>query len=141
MHFASLTRMSILTPHWFDDSVRYGRRVLEGPYLWPDPKILRPGELISAGEDDGEIGTSGKRKRKRTGETVMNSPATKEEGERRESVKVWAGRRLLLSRSLELGQGRREAVEANIRRAGGIVVKGIVSLSSLWCLSDFRSLG
>ena len=140
MHFAPLTRMSILTPHWFDDSVRYARRVPEGPYLWPDPKILRPGELISTGEDDGEIGTSAKRKRKRTGETGMNSPATKEEGERREAVKVWAGKRLLLSRSLELGEGRREAVEANIRRAGGIVVKGVVSLSSLWHLSDLCSL-
>jgi hypothetical protein len=136
MHFAPHTHMSVLTPHWFDDSVRFGRCVPEGPYLWPDPKILRPGELISTGEDEGDIGNSGKRKRKRSGETGLSSPVRKEEAERREKVKVWAGKRLLLSRSLELGEGHREAVHANVQRAGGVVlkVKGIVGLFSLLCL-------
>lgn len=131
--------MSVLTPHWFDDSVRFGRRVPEGPYLWPDPKILRPGELVPTGENDEDIGASGKRKRKKSGETGLSSPVAKEEAERRDRIKVWAGRRLLLSRSLELREGHREAVEANIQRAGGTVlkVKGVVCLSSLWCLSDF----
>ncbi|KAG1896173.1 uncharacterized protein F5891DRAFT_1055500 [Suillus fuscotomentosus] len=104
MHFAPHTHMSVLTPHWFDDS---------GPYLWPDPKD----------EDDLEIGESGKKKRKKSSETRLSSPMAMEEAERREGVNVWAGRRLLLSRSLELGQGHREAVEANIQRAGGTVVK------------------
>ncbi|KAG1767131.1 hypothetical protein EDD22DRAFT_876793 [Suillus occidentalis] len=105
MHFAPHTHMSVLTPHWFDDSVRVGRRVPEGPYLWPDPKVLQPGMQVTMDDDGPEIGESGKKKRKRKG------------------VNVWAGRRLLLSRSLELGQGHREAVEANIQRAGGTVVK------------------
>ncbi|OAX40254.1 hypothetical protein K503DRAFT_714884 [Rhizopogon vinicolor AM-OR11-026] len=123
MHFAPHTHMSVLTPHWFDDSVRFGRRVPEGPYLWPDPKILRPGELIPTGEDEGDIGASGKRKRKKSGETGLSSPIAKEEAKRRERIKVWAGKKLLLSRSLELGGGHREAVEANIQRAGGVVVE------------------
>ncbi|KAG2130893.1 hypothetical protein DEU56DRAFT_740363 [Suillus clintonianus] len=123
MHFAPHTHMSVLTPHWFDDSVRVGRRVPEGPYLWPDPKVLQPGMQVTMDDDDLEIGESGKKKRKKSGETRLSSPIPMEEADRRERVNVWAGRRLLLSRSLELGQGHREAVEANIQRAGGIVVK------------------
>lgn len=119
MHFAPHTHMSVLTPHWFDDSVRVGRRVPEGPYLWPDPKVLQPGMQVTMDEDDIEIGEGGGKK---SGETRLSSPmATEEVG--RDGVNVWAGRRLLLSRSLELGQGHREAVEASIQRAGGIVVK------------------
>ena len=135
--------MSVLTPHWFDDSVRLGRRVPEGPYLWPDPKILRPGELVTTGEEEVDITASGKRKRMRSGETGLSSPVAKEEGERRDRVKVWEGKRLLLSRSLELSDGHREAVEANIQRAGGAVlkIKGVVHLSSLWCHSDFLYQG
>ncbi|KAG2097274.1 uncharacterized protein F5147DRAFT_583688 [Suillus discolor] len=123
MHFAPHTHMSVLTPHWFDDSVRVGRRVPEGPYLWPDPKVLQPGMQVAMDEDDVEIGESGKKKRKKSSETRLSSPMAMDEAERREGVNVWAGRRLLLSRSLELGQGHREAVEANIQRAGGTVVK------------------
>lgn len=133
MHFAPHTHMSVLTPHWFDDSVRVGRRVPEGPYLWPDPKVLQPGMQVAMDEDDVEIGESGEKKRKKSSETRLSSPMAMEEAERREGVNVWAGRRLLLSRSLELGQGHREAVEANIQRAGGTVVKvkGNIILSSL----------
>ncbi|KAG2111078.1 hypothetical protein BD769DRAFT_1392168 [Suillus cothurnatus] len=40
MYFAPQTAMSILTPHWFDDSVQLGCRVPEIPYLWPDPEVL-----------------------------------------------------------------------------------------------------
>ncbi|KAG2065402.1 hypothetical protein BDR04DRAFT_1145402 [Suillus decipiens] len=123
MHFAPHTHMSVLTPHWFDDSVRVGRRVPEGPYLWPNPKVLQPGMQITIDDDDVEIGESGRKKRKKSGETRLSSPIVTEEAERKEGVNVWAGRRLLLSRSLELRKGHREAVEANIQRAGGTVVK------------------
>ncbi|KAG1717551.1 hypothetical protein EDB19DRAFT_1839677 [Suillus lakei] len=40
MHFAPHTHMSVLTPHWFDDSVQAGCHVPEKPYLWPDPEVL-----------------------------------------------------------------------------------------------------
>jgi hypothetical protein len=133
MHFAPHTHMSVLTPHWFDDSVRVGRRVPEGPYLWPDPKVLQPGMQVTMHEDDVETGEGGKKKRKRSGETRLSSPMVTEEAEYKEGINVWAGRRLLLSCSLELRQGHREAVEANIQRAGGTIVKvkGDVILSLL----------
>ncbi|KAI4717523.1 hypothetical protein E4T48_06320 [Aureobasidium sp. EXF-10727] len=32
----------IVLPHWFDDCLKLGKLINEGPYLLPDPEILRP---------------------------------------------------------------------------------------------------
>ncbi|SPO04921.1 related to RTT107 - Establishes Silent Chromatin [Cephalotrichum gorgonifer] len=34
-------RAKIVLPHWFDDCFKLGKRISEGPYLLPDPEILR----------------------------------------------------------------------------------------------------
>lgn len=40
-----------------------------------------------------------------------------------QQTQVWRGRRIILSRTLELYKGRREAVQAGIERAGGVVLR------------------
>ncbi|KAF9219682.1 hypothetical protein BS17DRAFT_788949 [Gyrodon lividus] len=120
LHFAPQTHMSILTPHWFDDSVRLGRRLPETPYTWPDPPVLRPGATLTIEDDPGINDT--KRKRKKGADTDVEVEEGASAGIEGEKVKVWGGRRILLSHSLELSKGPREAVEAGIRRAGGVVV-------------------
>ncbi|KAI6032733.1 hypothetical protein F5J12DRAFT_712976 [Pisolithus orientalis] len=115
LHFAPHTRMSIVTPHWFDDSVRLGRRLPETPYLWPDPIVLRPGAALTLDEDainNGDL----KRKKPRTSDITGEDFVGEKE-------KVWGGRKVLLSRSLELSESQRAAVNAGITRSGGVVVK------------------
>ncbi|KAI0199835.1 BRCT domain-containing protein [Astrocystis sublimbata] len=34
-------RCKIVLPHWFDDCFKLGKRIDEGPYILPDPEILR----------------------------------------------------------------------------------------------------
>lgn len=116
IHFAPHTHMSIITPHWFDDSVRLGRRLPETPYLWPDPIVLRPGHKVQDGTKD----TDEKRKQTRTDGTEGNDPNISNVGEKEQ---VWGGKKIFLSRSLELSNSQRDAVEAGIRRSGGVVVK------------------
>jgi len=36
---------------------------------------------------------------------------------------VWGGRKIILSRTLQLYRGRREAVQAGIERAGGVILR------------------
>ncbi|KAG9311151.1 hypothetical protein JVU11DRAFT_8217 [Chiua virens] len=118
LHFASQTHMYILTPHWFDDAVRLGRRIPETPYTWPDPPILRPGMTLHLSDEP--LATDGRRKRKPAGDTVGDAgDGTEDEIDH---VPVWAGRRIFLSPSLEMGGGSRGAIEAGIHRAGGVVV-------------------
>lgn len=40
-----------------------------------------------------------------------------------QQTQVWKGRKFVLSRTLELYQGRREAVQAGIERAGGVILR------------------
>jgi hypothetical protein len=36
-------RAKVVLPHWFDDCFKLGKRIDEGPYLLPDPEIIRLG--------------------------------------------------------------------------------------------------
>ncbi|KAG6829223.1 hypothetical protein H0H87_012209 [Tephrocybe sp. NHM501043] len=141
LHHREDTCVKVLLPHWFDDAVRLGLSGLDTtPYEWPDPPMLR-----ARGAEDGEITNADALKRTalrkldsekkslyRTAdllfpgaplpngdeETLQSSAASP----RGKSKNVWEGRRVLLGRSLELFGSRLEAVESEIRRAGGNVV-------------------
>lgn len=112
--------MCILTPHWFDDAVRLGRRIPETPYAWPDPPVLRPGMTLDL--DDDPLTTEGRRKRKPAADTDAETGDGANVPNQGDHVRVWADRRILLSTSLELAVGSRRAIEARIQRAGGAIV-------------------
>ncbi|KAF8877711.1 hypothetical protein BD779DRAFT_1677212 [Infundibulicybe gibba] len=111
MHFQQHTRVIVLLPHWFDDSVRLGMRGLDtAPYAWPDPVMMRGPEASNALE-----------KGKSVNRVILRSTTSQEQiGPVKD---VWGERRILLSASLELSPGRREAVQAGIERAKGVVVE------------------
>ena len=124
IHYQDQTRVKVLVPHWFDDVVRLGIATIPTlQYEWPDPKVLRlsppsptgkrfhkpPEEKVSlyksvvlGNSEDGQI------------------PGNLGKGA--ESINVWKGKRILLSVSLGLSSGRREAVVAGVKRFGGVVV-------------------
>jgi hypothetical protein len=120
LHFAPQTQMCILTPHWFDDAVRLGRRIPETPYTWPDPPVLRPGMILDL--DDAPLATDGRRRRKPDADTDAEAGDGSNVPNQGEHARVWAGRRILLSTSLELADGSRRAIEVRIQRAGGVIV-------------------
>lgn len=130
----------MLLPHWFDDAVRLGLGGLDTtPYEWPDPVLLRgPGEA-----DKGDAAKKAasrkldveKRVLYKTASlwtpssplppVVLPSSSSSESPQREAPTKdVWQGRRVLLGSSLELVGGRKEAVEAGVKRGGGLIVNG-----------------
>lgn len=126
MHFQPDTHMKVLLPHWFDDAVTLGIGGLptEG-YEWPDPKYLRNSPEEKEVED-GKKGAARKGFVSNEKKKLLQAVGWKEvpasvdlNGVKRD---VWSGRKILLSLSLELTGGRREAVETGIRRAGGVIV-------------------
>ncbi|PFH45698.1 hypothetical protein AMATHDRAFT_71207 [Amanita thiersii Skay4041] len=47
LHFQPQTKVHIVLPHWFDDSVRLGMHALPvDPYAWPDPPLLKSTENV-----------------------------------------------------------------------------------------------
>lgn len=131
LHYQEHTQVRVLLPHWFDDAVRLGLGTLDvKPYEWPDPPLLRsdPGEEDEAAREK-KLGGKLDAEKKTLFKTVLWSPesGTPMPNTNKNGVlkvkNVWDGRRVLLSPSLQLRVGMREAVEMGIERAGGVVVK------------------
>ena len=66
-------------------------------------------------------GAAGKKEKENQSMLAALAPIVTGDGETRHQV--WAGRRILLSRTLKLYGSRRDAVQAQIERAGGVVVR------------------
>ena len=112
-----MTQIKVIVPQWFDDGVRLGAGSLPtAEYEWPDPQVLRQSAEGSAGTTGNSQSTGNKKTAVRTpGQDVLSVQAGQRD--------IWQKRRILLSPSLELPPGRREAVEAGIERANGVVVR------------------
>ena len=150
MHYTDETGIVVVLPHWFDDAVRLGMGNLPTkPYEWPDPELLKGVDDLVLDKEN--VKAKGKAalaaleqndvKRNMYATAVMftptlgrSSPPTESEislilsklpGPSTEPAgsKVWNGRKVLLSRTLELYKGRWEAVQAGIERAGGVVLR------------------
>lgn len=122
LHFQKHTGVKIVLPHWFDDAMKLGIAALptEG-YEWPDPRILRTHPDDGAPKTKSAVDRSAKKSVYRT---ALWSPGqdVPEPGQVH-ARDIWGGRRVMLSPSLGLTGGRREAVETGIRRTGGLVVE------------------
>jgi hypothetical protein len=132
--------VKVVLPHWFDDAVRLGMGGLSiAPYEWPDPPLLKGKHGVNYGakKDGAHDGTEQDEVKKSLYATaVMYTPADGSSPPIRPPSaggmdmntnthlnNVWGGRRILLSRTLRLFAGRRDAVEVGIRRCGGEIVR------------------
>ncbi|KAJ7072254.1 hypothetical protein C8F01DRAFT_1103141 [Mycena amicta] len=118
------TGMKILLPHWFDDAMRIGSGLLSTTsYEWPNPQLLKP------------LPTSEKPERKtfkmsvekqQYFKTAVWDPQHQQQfpaSTQPTGDDIWSGRRILLSRTLELDDERRQAVEQAVQTAGGRIVR------------------
>ncbi|KDQ49612.1 hypothetical protein JAAARDRAFT_165491 [Jaapia argillacea MUCL 33604] len=134
IYYQAQTKMKILIPHWFDDAVKLGYAGLPTEeYEWPEPVVLRPkmeGGMDENAKKGGKL--NGEKKAlyrnavmfsAKSGRDVPLPPGSQPHATTNETQDIWKGRRILVSPSLELKGGRREAVEVGIERAGGVVVR------------------
>lgn len=100
------------------------------PYLWPDPPLLT--DIGATANIKTHNGQSSEDKAKKALLSTMNDftpsfdskvPLPKDVDLMLVKKNVWNGKRILLSWTLSLYGSRREAVEAGIRRAGGMVLR------------------
>lgn len=123
-HYQKETRVKILVPHWFDDIVRLGIATIPTlQYEWPDPKVLQ----LSPPSPKGKRTHKPPEEKASLYKSVVlgaseNGEIPENLGKAAERIDVWKGKRILLSVSLGLSSGRREAVVAGVKRFGGVVV-------------------
>jgi hypothetical protein len=137
LHYQDVTRIVVVVPHWFDDCATLARRLDTKPYEWPSPALFNPNPNHDAGNGNGNVDAEAikakvastrlpeeKRALFRGAalEGKMHDKTNTELPPAYPEVNVWQGRKILLSTSLALTAGRRQAVEAGIWRAGGEVI-------------------
>lgn len=115
-------------PHWFDDCLRLGKRIDEAPYCLPDPEILRkrPEDRIpEAGRQD-MLGASSPRPDR------LPTPSSSPSANRRE-LTIFDGKKVMLSRDLELGNHLLATLEDLILSSKGSVTGSIYKADIFIC--------
>lgn len=123
MSYRGETRIKVLVPDWFDDSVLLGIPALSTDgYEWPDPAVLnrRPGTSKQQ-----QRNSMSPQKKKLYETASWDSNPSQPKLPKIDSKDVWSGRRILLSTSLELVGSRRRVVEVGIKQCKGVPVKYI----------------
>ena len=119
----------LLTIRRFDDCLKLGKRIDEGPYCLPNPEILRPASedrIAEARPVDLMGATSPKPSRL---PTPSSSPA-----ENRRELSVFKNKKIMLSNDLELGSRLLETIEDLIVSGGGSVTGSVHRADIFICL-------
>lgn len=104
----------------FDDCLKLGKRIDEGPYCLPDPEILRKypeDRPTEANRLDLEGATSNR-------PDTLPTPSSSPSANRRE-LRVFKDKKVMLSNDLELGHRLLETIENLIIGAGGSVTGSV----------------
>ncbi len=119
-------KCKIVLPHWFDDCFKLGKKIDEGPYLLPDPEILRMGpedaiQVPSSQHLEGAVTTRP--------DTTSVSDSVSSRGK----LTVFRGKKVMLSSDLCLGKRFRNTVATLITDGDGQVVNDVDECDMFIC--------
>ena len=106
----------IVLPHWFDDCFKLGKRIDEGPYLLPDPEILRKDAI-----EEVQIPPS----QHLEGATTTRPDAPPVAPDARGKLTVFNEKKVMLSWDLSISKRFRPIVTELIQSGGGEVVDDV----------------
>ncbi|KAL2015445.1 hypothetical protein VTK56DRAFT_5407 [Thermocarpiscus australiensis] len=116
-------KCKIVLPHWFDDCFRLGKRIDEGPYLLPDPEILR-----KAPEDVVKIPAS-----QQLEGAISTVPTGPYDTEGSEKLVVFAQKKVMLSWDLPINPMLRKTITEKITKGDGEVVESVEDCDMFIC--------
>ncbi|UKZ86837.1 uncharacterized protein TrAFT101_002661 [Trichoderma asperellum] len=116
----------IVLPHWFDDCFKLGKRIDEGPYLLPDPEILKkgPDEDLDIPSNNNLVGASSANP-----EFISLSDGTSA----RPPVTVFQDKKILLGADLKITARLENALKDIIVYGGGRLVQDVDDCDTLIC--------
>ncbi|KAM0525744.1 hypothetical protein ACHAPE_000455 [Trichoderma viride] len=116
----------IVLPHWFDDCFKLGKRIDEGPYLLPEPEILKkgPDEDLEIPSNNNLVGASSANP-----EFISLSDGTSA----RPPVTVFQDKKILLGADLKITSRLENALKDIIIYGGGRLVQDVDDCDTLIC--------
>ncbi|KAL7622305.1 regulator of Ty1 Transposition [Parahypoxylon ruwenzoriense] len=122
-------KCQIVLPHWFDDCFKLGKRIDEGPYLFPDPEYLRAcskDEVKVPSSQHLEGATSARPEYIPTDDIAGSRPA----------LTVFDGKKILLSTDLSIRDRLREIILGLITSSGGRMTDDVDECD--WFICQYR---
>ncbi|TKA62325.1 hypothetical protein B0A49_09008 [Cryomyces minteri] len=116
-------RSLIVLPHWFDDCLKLGKKLSERPYILPDPEILRPSSNLPIRYTEPLEHIKGATSPV-AGEVPSALPSSSP-SPRRKELKVFTGKKIMLSGDLQIGSRLQGTIEELIRSGGGSITASI----------------
>ncbi|KAL7924708.1 hypothetical protein ACQKWADRAFT_285748 [Trichoderma austrokoningii] len=119
-------RGKIVLPHWFDDCFKLGKRIDEGPYLLPDPEILKkgPDEVLVIPPNENLVGAT-------SANPDFVSPTDRTSA--RPPVTVFQDKKILLGADLKITTRLEKALKGIILYGGGRLVQDVDDCDTLIC--------
>ncbi|KAK0709744.1 hypothetical protein B0T26DRAFT_652440 [Lasiosphaeria miniovina] len=111
------SKCKIVLPHWFDDCFKLGKRIDEGPYLLPDPEILRtrPEEAVKITSSQHLDGAT----------SAIPSTALSVEGASRGKLTIFAQKKVMLSWDLPINARLKKILTDLIQGGDGVVIDDV----------------
>ncbi|KAH8808419.1 BRCT domain-containing protein [Xylogone sp. PMI_703] len=111
-------KAKIVLPHWFDDCLKLGKRIDEGPYLLPDPEIFSKtaDESVQIPKTSTLEGATSPRPK------YLPTPTDSPE---KRCLDVFKGKKVMLSDDLGLGNRLRGIIEQLIEGGGGSMANSV----------------
>lgn len=112
--------IDIVLPHWFDDCLRLGKKISEGPYLLPDAELLSntAQQPVRIGVALAVQGASDPRPEHEPGSPISPS-------KHRRGTTAFRGKTVILAPDLGINTHLKESLATLIRTAGGSVVMAV----------------
>ncbi|KAI5302071.1 hypothetical protein KEM55_001327, partial [Ascosphaera atra] len=111
-------QISIVLPHWFDDCLKLGKRIDEGPYLLPDPEILRAraDEPVKPRKSKDIAGASNP-----TPTSIPPALTAKP----RQDIEVFKGRTLMLAEDIGMSDHLVQSIADLVSRGKGVTTRSL----------------
>ncbi|KAK5956311.1 regulator of Ty1 Transposition [Knufia fluminis] len=117
--------MTVVLPHWFDDCLKLGKKIDEGPYTLPDPEIMQtPGGKAPLGRPNKHVVGAA---------TSHPDDGTLPSLSGRKSLAVFKKKRILLDEDLKISQTLRNVLNGMILTSNGKVVDNVSEANVLIC--------